>query len=307
MERISNTGRTAIVYRVGKDLVGKMPRTLGSKEFMAEIDNAFGVERQLLTRLGVHPRIVRYYGPNKMEGEKDGLLLGEANCGDLQSYIDKNDNEIDNTLRRKWSLQITEAVAHVHEKGIVHSNISTTNVLVHQTGQTTDLILADFGGSRCVELGLDGELIPDDPFFNPHLTTFESPKVDVFSLGIVIYIIMTGHYPFHPRPAPQNEERFIYGDHVRALFDQGKFPDLSEVPFGGVIAGCCSEHRFETAKEVVAALEAEMQPHAPWRFKSVEGFFAQLVTRITVVDCMVFLAWIAWELVLTGASKRSGN
>jgi len=202
--------------------------------------------------------VARYRGHSEIEG---GLLLDKANCGDLQSYFD-GDNKVNNALRRKWSLQIAEAVAYVHEKGVIHSNLSTRNVLVHQTGETTDLILADFGGSRCLELDLNGMLIPDQPFLDPQLSEFTSPKVDVFSLGIIIYIIMTGYYPFHQGPAPQNQERWTYSDRVRTLFKQGHFPDLSSVLFGGVIARCCCERRFETAKDVVVALEAEMQGYA---------------------------------------------
>ncbi|KAF2241481.1 kinase-like protein [Trematosphaeria pertusa] len=255
-----------------------MPREMdkglpGREEFAAEVDNAFAVEEKLLSRLGSHPRIVpfvsisaprrssnmaRYYGTCTLEGMKNGLLLGEANCGDLQSYIDKHNAKIDDTLRKRWSLQVAQAVAYAHEMGIIHSNLSTTNVLVHQIGQSLDLLLADFGGSRCVELNLYGGLLPDDPFSDPCLTDYESPKVDVFSLGVIIYVIMTGHYPFYNGPAPQNAERFVYGEHVRALFEQGHFPNLSEVTFGGIIAGCCCERRFETAKEVVVALEVEM-------------------------------------------------
>lgn len=185
---------------------------------------------------------------------------------------------------KKWSLQIAEAVAYTHEKGIIHSNLSTTNVLVCQAGETTDLILADF--SRCVELDLDGDLAPDDPFLDPQLTEFKSPKADVFSLGILIYIIMTSHYPFHEGLGPPASERFLYGDRVRELFDHGEFPDLSSVPFGDVIAGCCCERRFETAKEVVEALELEMQ-HLSWR-----KTFTPILARVTMVDCTVFLGWI---------------
>lgn len=205
----------------------------------------------------------RYYGTYSIEGMKDGLLLGDANYGDLQSCIDGRDyGEIDDALRTKWSLQIAEAVAYIHEKGIIHSNLSTTNVLVHRTGQTTDLILADFGGSRCLELDLDGELLSDDPFMDPQLANLKLPKLDVFSLGVVIYIIMTDQYPFHQGPAPLAEERFIYGDRVLKLFDEGKFSTLSSVKFGSVIAGCYSERLFETTKEVVNVLEAEMRCHA---------------------------------------------
>jgi len=189
---------------------------------------------------------------------KDGLLLEEANCGDLQSHIDRVDIETQSYSQRRWSLRIAEALAYVHSKGIVHSNPSTTNILVHRTDQTTNLILADFGGARCRDLDLDGEQVPDDPFRDPQLTSFDSPKVDVFSLGIIIYIIITGHYPFHPGPAPQGEERFTYGNRVQELFAKGEFPDLGNVQFAGVITGCCRERRFETAEEVVVALKEEM-------------------------------------------------
>lgn len=49
-----------MVYRVRRGFVCKMLRGLGSEKLIAEIDNAFAVERQLLERLGAHPRIVRY-------------------------------------------------------------------------------------------------------------------------------------------------------------------------------------------------------------------------------------------------------
>jgi hypothetical protein len=60
MDIISEKGRTAIVYRVERGLISKSPRTEGSEQFRAEIKNAFAVEKQLLERLGKHPRIVQY-------------------------------------------------------------------------------------------------------------------------------------------------------------------------------------------------------------------------------------------------------
>jgi pentatricopeptide repeat protein len=200
----------------------------------------------------------RYHGPSIIEGKKDGLLLKEANCGDLQSYIDRDDIDINDALRKKWSFQIAKAVAYVHENGVIHMNLSTTNVLLHQTDQTIDAILADLGASSCPVLELSGALIPDDPYLDPQLklTDFDLPKVDVFSLGVIIYIIMTGHYPFEERSAPANEEMYVYGARVQKLYKNGKFPDLSCVLFGDVIAGCCCERRFQTAKEVVEAMEA---------------------------------------------------
>ncbi|KAL5394108.1 hypothetical protein PMIN02_005260 [Paraphaeosphaeria minitans] len=81
-----------------------MPREVsaglpGRKEWDAEIDNAFIVEQKLLRRLGLHPRIVVYQGPCHIKGIKEGLLLSEANCGELQSYINKFNYKINSALQ----------------------------------------------------------------------------------------------------------------------------------------------------------------------------------------------------------------
>jgi serine/threonine protein kinase len=202
----------------------------------------------------------RYYGLFRTDkNTKEGLLLEEANCGTIQSYMDKH-VDIPAALQKEWIFQLVEAVAYVHSKGIIHSNLSTTNVLLHRVGQTTRLIVADFGGSQCRELNLSGGLLPDTPFLAPLLTQqeFDLPKLDVFSLGVLIYIIVTGHFPFHQGPSPQGEERWAYNDRVQERLDQGEFPDLSDVQFRDIIEGCCLERRFENAGEVLKAL-AEMR------------------------------------------------
>jgi serine/threonine protein kinase len=195
-----------------------------------------------------------------MEGIKEGLLLGDANYGEFQSYIDRFNYEIDSVLRKQWSLQVAQAVEYIHGKGIIHSNLSTTNILVHRAGAVPELLLTYFGGSRYEALDVFGELLPDDPFSDPWLTDdqLKSPKLDLYSLGIFIYISMTGHQPFHDSPAPQDEERLDYMDRVRKLYEQGQFPDLVDLPFAGIIQGCCVERRFDTAKEVIVAIEVEM-------------------------------------------------
>lgn len=53
-------GRTATVHRVADGLVCKAPWSLMDEQLRAEIDNAFVVEKRILERLGVHPRIVQY-------------------------------------------------------------------------------------------------------------------------------------------------------------------------------------------------------------------------------------------------------
>jgi serine/threonine protein kinase len=189
---------------------------------------------------------------------ENGLLLSEANQGDLQSYID-GPSEIDTATRVKWCIQVAEAMAYVHDKGIVHSNLSMQNVLVHQRtpGQPPDILLADFGGSKCTELGVNGHLLPDDPFMDhtlPRDGPFDSPNIDVYSLGMLFYVIDTGHLPFHEGPAPEGRDWWAYEDRLRELSAEGIFPDLEGVRFRRVIEGCCCERRFGNGKEVLKAL-----------------------------------------------------
>ncbi|KAL5400702.1 hypothetical protein PMIN03_012150 [Paraphaeosphaeria minitans] len=257
MEVLSLKGRTAIIYRLGDGLVGKIPWPVKSQDLTAEFQKAMVVEKQILENLqerGTHPGIIRYHGPCITKGRLDGLTLSEANCGDLQSFLDREDINIDITTRKRWALQLAQALAYIHEMGIVHKNLSTTNVLLHEADNVVDIVLADFGASQWLELNICGDLVPDDPYRDPRLNEFHSARVDVFSLGVIIYIIMTGHYPFHGSPAPENDEMFEYGMRVQTLYQEGGFPDLSDVTFGTIIAGCCCERRFETAKEVVNAL-----------------------------------------------------
>ena len=111
----------------------------------------------------------------------------------------------------------------------------------------------------CRDLALDGGNLPDDPFSDPTMAdNDETPRRDVFSLGIVIYIIMTGHYPFQEGPAPVGDAHWPYEESVRQRFKEGEFPDLTNVRFGQVIKGCCCTRDYPSGVEVLAAIWAEM-------------------------------------------------
>ncbi|KAF2015097.1 hypothetical protein BU24DRAFT_493560 [Aaosphaeria arxii CBS 175.79] len=224
MEVLSNSGRTSIIYTISDTLVWKtVRRSPLNEKFTAENEHAALVEQQLLHRLGTHPSIIQYHGRREISG-KQGLLFTKANLGDLQSYLDNHNSTISDT-----------------------------------TGVAVGVLLADFGGSRCLELSLDGHLLPDFPFSHPQVVDDTSPVLDLFSLGVLMYIIMTGHFPFHTGASPRNEEFWTYQEYVEQKYLNDEFPDLEGIMFGDVIEGCCRERRFRTADEVVEAMKAEME------------------------------------------------
>lgn len=190
-------------------------------------------------------------------GRRDiGLLLGQASHGNLQAYIVANDATIDLSLRKKWCHQSAEAVAYIHSRGVVHADLRPENLLVHETSPgSLDLMLCDFGGAVCQELELDGNRLPNDPFYDPTQGFDVTPALDIFSLGSVLYTILTGNWPYRTRFyfSEGDDEYLDYVDMVCDLFKQGKYPDVSLLVGGNVIMGCWRKE-YKTAQQVVDAL-----------------------------------------------------
>jgi len=188
----------------------------------------------------------------------NGILLNEASHGNLQAYIDSNSAEINNSLRWKWSIQAVEAVVYIHSRGVIHSDLRPENLLVHATTeQSLDLWLCDFGGSRCDELGSNEPHLPDDPFFDHRLPWVPTPAIDIFSLGSIIYTILTGHWPYRDGPPPVTvEEKDSYESYVNGMVTASEFPEVS-MRGGKVIKGCW-DHQYQTAEEVLIAIKLEM-------------------------------------------------
>ncbi|XP_052191214.1 phosphoenolpyruvate carboxylase kinase 1-like [Diospyros lotus] len=103
-------------------------------------------------------------------------------------------------------LPLMEAIAHCHRRGVAHRDIKPDNVLFDQWGR---LKLADFGSAECFK---EGELmsgIVGTPYYvAPEVLAGRdyNEKVDVWSAGVVLYIMLAGIPPF-------------YGDSAAEIFE----------------------------------------------------------------------------------------
>ena len=142
-----------------------------------------------------------------------GLLFAEASHGNLHKYLDKNNDSISLPTRKRWCVQVTEGVEYLHSEGVIHSDLRPENCLVHKCKMSLDILLCDFGGSMCRDLGLDGKGLPDPPFWD--MVWESTTATDIFSLGSTFYTIMTGHWPYKAAHSPQKEEdKWQYEDRV---------------------------------------------------------------------------------------------
>ncbi|KAH7309071.1 kinase-like domain-containing protein [Stachybotrys elegans] len=254
-------GSSGTVERVAPGLVLKQPLVFaGDVEASNRVANSFSVERQILKRLGHHPNIVRYLG-----SQGDGILLAEASHGNLQTYLEAHAATTTLPQRLDWCRQAAEALAYVHDCGVVHSDFCTSNLLVHKTtpGGARDLLLCDFGGSVCEELGLDGVSMPDGPFYSPVFDDESCVLLDLFGLGSTMYTILTGFWPHKDTPGrfATDEERLAWEEQVAyPNFEDERYPEVGHLLLGDVILKCWTRE-FDTAQEVVVALKEAMLDH----------------------------------------------
>ena len=99
-----------------------------------------------------------------------------------------------------------EALAHIHENGIMHRDLKPENLLLRDEYDISEIVVADFGLATYVELpiteilfkrcGTPGFVAPEILAYKDGQETFYDEKCDIFSAGVIFHILLTGKKPF---------------------------------------------------------------------------------------------------------------
>jgi tetratricopeptide (TPR) repeat protein len=196
-------GGMAVVYAVRHRESG---RTCALKLLLAHVDSQevrerFQREFRALSNLD-HPNVIRVFEAG-MLGDRPYYLMELLAGHDLKREMELwQDLSLSERFRRAEDvlLQVSAALSHIHARGLVHRDISPSNVFVLHTG---DVKLMDFGVVK--EPGTDltsvGELVGTVAYIAPEQFTGErvDERADLYSLGAVLYVMLTGRRPFHAR------------------------------------------------------------------------------------------------------------
>ncbi|MFO7908375.1 MAG: serine/threonine-protein kinase [Pirellulaceae bacterium] len=170
-----------------------LDRNLASPEaierFYAEAETAAGLN---------HPGIVPIHDVGSQEGQHY-YAMGFVEGPVLSEELNRREFSIDESAR--LVLELSDAVGHAHDHGVVHRDLKPGNILLSAAGQPR---ITDFGlakrTDRAGELSVDGQVLGTPGYMAPEQAAGDversGPAADIYALGAILYHLLTGHPPF---------------------------------------------------------------------------------------------------------------
>jgi serine/threonine protein kinase len=154
-----------------------------------------------------HPNIIKSYFSVE-DDETIKIFMDYYPGGDMQDYVD---GRIPSECIAYYTFnQIFKAVEYLHSVGVVHRDIKLENVLFDNE-QNMHVALIDFGFSSRWKRGdhLFEEYSGSPPYASPELmegVPHDGTAPDIWALGVTLYILLTGSYPFYNRTFRELQE-----------------------------------------------------------------------------------------------------
>lgn len=156
----------------------------------------FVFERQVLAQLK-HPNIAALFDGGVTAGGEPYLVMEYVAGEHLNAYCDRR--RLSLAQRLAIFMQVLDAVEHAHHNLIIHGDLKPSNILTTPQGR---IKVVDFGTSRFLDEPGTVSIVAVTPMYaSPEQLRAErlTVAVDVFSLGVVLYELLTGNLPFQER------------------------------------------------------------------------------------------------------------
>ncbi len=253
---VVGVGGMAVVYKARDQVLGRYVAVKILKdEFTKDPDirKRFSIESQAVAKLS-HQNIVSVYDVGSENGV-DYIVMELMEGITLKDYLQKK-GKLSWQESLFFAQQICRALIHAHSRGIIHQDIKPQNVIILRDGtaKLTDFGIASFATTQ--ETRVVQEAIGSVHYISPEQAKGGKIdfRTDIYSLGVVMYEMLTGQLPFTGETALQ-----VVMQHLNAVPLPPK--DLvSGIPEGldaVVMHAMCAQinNRYATAEELYTDLE----------------------------------------------------
>ncbi len=180
----------------------------------AEILRRFELERQVLAALN-HPGIARLYDAGETDQGLPYFAMEYVEGQAINDYCDTHRLHI--AERLQVFQKVCSAVHYAHQNLVVHRDLKPSNIVVNREGVPK---LLDFGIAKLINPGMSlfagDPTAPDIRIMTPEYASPEqargdpiSTSSDIYSLGVLLYELVTGHRPYHLASRLDSEVRRV--------------------------------------------------------------------------------------------------
>jgi serine/threonine protein kinase len=197
---LGGMGAVYLAERADGKFVQKVALKMLKREFNVEkIRRRFRRESEIQSKLN-HPNIARLLDTGTTADGVPYLVMEYVEGDEIHKFCERR--KLSLTARLKLFNKVCEAVAHAHRNLIIHRDLKPSNILVTEKGEPK---LLDFGISKLLDTEETGEktavtilgaMTPE--YASPEQLKGETvtTATDIYSLGVVLYKILTGAHPF---------------------------------------------------------------------------------------------------------------
>ncbi len=259
-------GRYKIIEELGQGGMGvvykaddtKLKRTVAIKSISPfiltreEVKIRFLREAQAAAALN-HPNICTIYEIDEYE-ERSFLSMEYIEGEALKNKIKTKPLPLSEAL--DIAIQVAEGLRHAHEKGIVHRDIKSANIMINKEGEAK---IMDFGLAKLADTTVvtkEGTTVGTIAYMSPEQAQGESVdgRSDIWSLGVVMYELITGQLPFRG----DRDQAVVY-----AILREGSQPLTSlrsgvPLEFERIINKCLEKspsYRYQSGSDLISDLK----------------------------------------------------